>query len=308
VGYNVTGLEGLVFGVDDVDACVQYVLDYGLRVVDRLASGAIAEALDGTNVVIMDGRDAGLRPAVAATPNLREMVYGVDHQETLEAIGAELSKDRDVLLSNSRLQSVDDDGYPIAFQVSRRRIIAAPHYGINVPGQPPGRAHNQLGLEQDGQMYARTLSHVVIFTRDYHAAERFYAERLGFRTVDEFIGLGVFMRPAGTTEHHTLFLIETPTLGLQHFTFHLAGGNEVLQRGWSFVNKGYRSAWGPGRHLMGGNYFWYFNSPFGGWMEFDADMDIHNDDWKPRRIPVSAEASQAYLLQFSAKYAPGPKG
>ena len=28
---NITGLEGLVFGVDDVAACAQYLTDYGLR-------------------------------------------------------------------------------------------------------------------------------------------------------------------------------------------------------------------------------------------------------------------------------------
>lgn len=308
MNHNITGLEALVLAVDDVDASIRYVLDYGLRIVERTPSGAIAEALDGTHIVIASGSDRGLRPAVAATPNLREMIYGVADQAALEAIGAELSRDREVMFRDSRVQSVDDDGYPIAFQVSRRRSIVAPQYGVNVPGQAAGRKENRLGLEQDGDRLPRMLSHVVIFSLDSRKAERFYQERLGFRTVDVFTDLGPFMRPAGTNEHHNLFLIQAPKLGLQHFTFHFAGGNEVLQRGWNFVNKGYRSAWGPGRHVMGGNYFWYFNSPFGGWMEFDADMDLHNDDWEPRRVPVSAEQSQAFLLQYAEKYSPGPEG
>lgn len=301
---NITGLESLLFGVDDVDACIKYAEDYGLRTVERSASGATCEALDGTNIVILKSSDTKLAPAVAAAPNLRETVYGVADAGTLEAIGAELHQDREVQLRDGLLHSVDDDGYPIAFQVKRRRQLVLPHYGVNVPGQPPGRALNQLALSGDADIRPYTLSHVVIFTSDKLRSERFYSQRLGFRKVDEFSNVGPFMRPAGTHEHHTLFLIQAPELGLQHFTFHFAGGNEVLKGGWNFVNKGYKSAWGPGRHLLGSNYFWYFNSPFGGWMEFDADMDVHDDNWTPRSIPASAESSQSFLLQYTEKWSP----
>ncbi|MGC3982348.1 MAG: VOC family protein [Steroidobacteraceae bacterium] len=301
---NILGPDFLIFGVDDLDACVQCVEDYGLVKVERSAAGATYEAMDGTGVIIRKTSDSSLAPAIAAAPNIRETLYGVADKSTLENIGAELSKDREVVLRNGVLHSLDDDGYPIGFQVTTRRKINAPHYGVNVPGQEYGRPLNAIAAIDDEQIQARSLSHVVLFTRDKLKSEKFYAERLGFRTVDVFTNLGPFMRPAGTHEHHTLFFIEAPLVGLQHFTFHFAGANEVLKAGWEFVQKGYKSSWGPGRHILGSNYFWYFNSPFGGLIEFDADMDVHDDSWQPRYIPANQDTSQTFLMQYTSKWSP----
>ena len=95
-------------------------------------------------------------------------------------------------------------------------------------------------------------------------------------------------------------------LWLLGFTFHVAGPNELLKAGWEFAKKGYKSQWGPGRHILGSNYFWYFNSPFGGMMEYDADMDLHDDSWVPRVVPASQDTSQTFLMQYADKWSPGP--
>ena len=302
---KILGPDALVFGVDDLDACYRYLTDYGLKKVDSAPSGARFEALDGTAAVVRRASDPGLPPPIAAAPNIRDQIYGVADQPTLEAIGAELSKDRDVKAgSDGVLRSIDDTGYAIGFQVTQRRKIDAPRY-INVPGMQVHRPVNAIAAVDDGPTPIYSLSHVVLFAPDIERAEKFYAQRLGFRTADVFTNLGPFMRPAGTLEHHTLFLIKAPKPGLQHFTFHVADLNDMLKAGWNFVKKGYKSFWGPGRHILGSNNFWYFNSPFGGLMEFDCDMDLHDDSWKPRYIPASAQTSQTYLFQFAEKWAPG---
>ena len=304
---KIIGPDSLVFGVDDLDGCSRFLTDYGLKRVEGGSRGGTFEALDGTSVVLRGAFDPGLPPAVAGAPNIREQIYGVADRATLEAIGAELSRDRDVRSGgDGLLRSVDEDGYPIAFQVTRRRPIDRPAYGVNCPGSPPGRAPNVVAAIDGQPSEPYSLSHVVLFTRDKLRAEKFYAERLQFRTVDVFTNLGPFMRPAGTLEHHTLFLIETPAkqVGIQHFTFHVAGANELLQAGWEFCRKGYKSFWGPGRHILGSNFFWYFNSPFGGLMEYDADMDLHDDSWAPRHVPASADTSQTFLMQYTKKWAP----
>jgi catechol 2,3-dioxygenase-like lactoylglutathione lyase family enzyme len=306
---KILGPDLLIFGVDDVDACVQCGTDYGLKCVERSASGAVLEALDGTGLMVRKAGDAGLPAATAATPNLRETRYGVADKDTLQAIGASLSGDREVQeLSGGVLRSTDADGYPISFAVTARRKLNLPHYGYNVPGQAPGqapgRAINEIAVANGREPVPLTLSHVVMFTKDKVGAERFYHERLGFRTTDVFSNAGPFMRPAGTLDHHTLFLIQAPPRGAEHFTFHFAGANEVLEGGWRFAHKGYKSFWGPGRHLLGSNYFWYFRSPFGGNIEFDADMDQHDDSWKPRQMLASEDTSQVFNLQYADKWIP----
>jgi hypothetical protein len=102
-------------------------------------------------------------------------------------------------------------------------------------------------------------------------------------------------------------MLQTPPFmkGCEHFTFHMGGPTEVLQAGTRFVNKGYQSFWGPGRHKMGSNWFWYFNSPLGCHVEYDADMDLHDESWQARAVPMSADASQLFLFQQRDKWAPG---
>lgn len=306
---NIIGLDTLVFGIEDMDAGHQYLLDYGLTPVDVGPAGGRYEALDGSAVELRHASDPGLPVANAPSPNIRETIYDVADAATLEAIGADLARDRAVRRdAEGTLHTLDDGGYAIGFRVTRRRPIVVPRLGFNVPGQEPGRALNELGCRPDAMHLPRKLSHVVYFVPDVEKAEAFYRDRLGFRVTDRFIGLGPFMRPAGTLEHHTLFMIQSfnsHMIGMEHFTFHLGSANEVLQAGWNFAQKGYKSFWGPGRHELGSNFFWYFKSPFGGNMEFDADMDLHDDNWQPREKQPGAENSQIFLFQHAPKWFPG---
>jgi catechol 2,3-dioxygenase-like lactoylglutathione lyase family enzyme len=308
---NILGLEYLVFGVDDLPGARQFLLDYGLDEHDHDPErGGRYEALDGTAIVVRAGHDADLPPLPpgAHSPSLRETVYGVPDQATLDAVAAHLRSEREVRLdADGVLHCMDDGGFAVGFTVTRRRPIVARHLGFNVPGQAGGRAPNDLGADPAAVIKPRTLSHVVYFVPDVKRAEAFYA-RLGFVVTDRFEKLGPFMRPAGTQDHHTLFMIERQNdhmVGCNHFTFHLGSASEVLQHGWNFVKKGYKSFWGPGRHILGSNYFWYFNSPFGAVMEFDADMDLHDDTWLPREVPAGSDNSQIFLFGALPKWAPG---
>ncbi|MEB4673088.1 VOC family protein, partial [Burkholderia contaminans] len=207
------------------------------------------------------------------------------------------------------LETVDDFGFVLGFQVSCRKPLALPAEAVNAPGAAAQRPANVIGADEHAEARPRTLSHVVYFVPDAVKAEAFYVERLGFRCTDRFTGVGPFLQPAGTLDHHTLFLIQTPPFmqGCEHFTFHMGGPTEVMQAGTRLVNKGYQSFWGPGRHKFGSNWFWYFNSPLGCHIEYDADMDLHDEQWAAREAPMGADASQLFLFQHREKWAPsGP--
>jgi catechol 2,3-dioxygenase-like lactoylglutathione lyase family enzyme len=238
---------------------------------------------------------------------LRKTIYGVADQHTLDMIAVELAIDRDVRkLADGSLETVDDMGFVLGFQITVRRPLDLPAEAVNAPGAP-NRPLNHTAVNEDAPALPRTLSHVVYFVPDALKAEAFYADRLGFRVTDRLLGAGPFLKPAGTDDHHTLFLIQTPPFmkGCEHFTFHMGGPTELLQAGTRFVEKGYQSFWGPGRHKMGSNWFWYFNSPLGCHVEYDADMDRHDEGWQARAVPMSADASQLFLFQQRDKWAPG---
>jgi catechol 2,3-dioxygenase-like lactoylglutathione lyase family enzyme len=304
---NILGPDSLVFGVDDAPACIQYFSDYGLTPVEATASGGRLEAADGTSVVIARRDDPALPPAMETGTMLRKTTYGVADRETLDAIAAELGRDREVKrLADGSIESVDDMGFVLGFQLTVRRKIEVPGEAANSPGKP-ARGANVLGARIDAEARPLTLSHVVYFVPDQAKAAQFYIDRLGFRCSDKFTNAGSFLRPAGTLDHHTLFLIQTPPFmkGVEHFTFHLSGPTAVLQAGYRFAAKGYQSFWGPGRHKFGSNWFWYFNSPVGCHVEYDADMDLHDDSWVPREAPMQVDESQIFLFEHREKWAPG---
>jgi catechol 2,3-dioxygenase-like lactoylglutathione lyase family enzyme len=304
---NIIGLDSLIFGVDDVEGCTRYLSDYGLKQINVTAAGGCFEALDGTSVQIRH-KDAANLPAPLGTASmLRKTVYGVADSETLSAIAAEIGKDRHVKqMTDGSLELTDDMGFVLGFQISVRRPFSRPAEAVNAPGAPVQRRVNVVAVDENALIHPRTLSHVVYFVPDAVKAEAFYS-RLGFRCTDRFIGTGPFLQPAGSLDHHSLFLIQTPPFmkGCEHFTFHLAGPTELMQAGSRFVDKGYQSFWGPGRHRLGSNWFWYFNSPLGCHVEYDADMDLHDPSWVAREVPMSADNSQLFLFQKREKWIPG---
>ena len=115
---NIIGLDALVFAVDDLAGSAQYLRDYGL--VD--AGGGRFEALDGTALVIVDEKHASLPQAPTPGCRLRSTVMGVGSRADLDAIAAELGRDRELhRRPDGSIETVDDDGFGITFQVSVRR-------------------------------------------------------------------------------------------------------------------------------------------------------------------------------------------
>ncbi|KQT44545.1 glyoxalase [Aureimonas sp. Leaf454] len=310
---NIIGPDCVVFGVDDLEGSKTFLADFGLKGVQLDDTGWLFQALDGTGVLVRHRSDPKLPPALDTGNMLRQQIYGVADAAALTEIEAEISKDRRVTrLADGALEFVDDLGFQLRFQVTIRRELDMPAEKINAPGAPAQRAANELGVSDTMAAAPRTLSHVVLFVPDMDKAVNFFIDRLGFIVTDVLKGAGPFLRPASNDDHHTMFFIRTPNYmqGCEHIAFHMGGPTELMVAGDRFVRKGYQSFWGPGRHKFGSNWFWYFNSPLGCRVEYDADMDKHDNSWVAREAPIGPEASQMFLLQWREKWAPGggPEG
>ena len=300
---NILGVEKLIFGANDLAASIKFVKDFGLKEVSTEGSGHYFETLDGSGIYIAAAEDESLPQKSDSISQLRKMIYAVKDQAALDAVHAELSKDRQVLvLDDGTLESHDDSGIKIGFQISKRRELNLPVEKINAPGAPHQRSYNELGVNHDAEIYPRTIAHLAVFVPDVAQAEKFYVDRLGFRVSDR-LGGGPFLRAGGTTDHHSLFLIQAPAhiKGVEHISFHLAGPSELMLAGNRFQKLGHQSFWGPGRHGLGSNWFWYFDGPLGCRFEYDADMDQLDENWIPRELPLHEDNAQAYLLEFKDK-------
>lgn len=307
---RIIGPDELVFGVDDLDACRQFLLDSGLIEAEWSAAGGTFVGLDNTGITVRARDDASLPAALASGATIRQTIYGCEDQATVDAIETELGRDREVVRSpDGSITCSDDVGIALKFQVTKRKPFTAPPELVNSPGAAPARGFNVVGANEDAVAVPRTLSHLVYFSPDMDKQEAFYVERLRFVVTDRFTDVGPFLRPAACTDHHTLFMVQTPPhmQGMEHFAFHMQGPTELMLAGTRMLNKGWESFWGPGRHKFGSNWFWYFNCPLMTHFEFDADMDLHDNEWVPRETEVGAPSAQMFLFEGVEKWFPsGP--
>lgn len=298
---SIVGIDRVVLGVDEMDEARRFLSDFGLSEVEPGSAGARFRAQDGADLVLRNARDTALPHAVGSPVNARETVWGVEDKATLERIGAELSRDRQVQLgTDGVLRSIDETGYGIAFQVTQRQATSLGPALQNTYGEPPMRGRNQR-VNFTTAVRPRSIGHIVFYVPDLNAARDFYTERLGFRVTDSYRGRSVFLRAPGSNDHHNLFLIEKPDSpgGLHHIECHVADFNEVMLGGNRLAGKGWKTQVGPGRHVLGSNYFWYFKTPFGSAMELAADMDWVDDAWEPGEWDYSPEMVAAWTTSLT---------
>ncbi len=298
---RLNGLDAVTLGVEDLEAARSFYRNFGLA--DGAQGGAHAdfETLDGSEILVRGANDAGLPSAVRGGSTVREMVWGVESKDDLAAIAAELSKDRQVYEdAEGVLHSADDDGFGIAFRVERRRKVPPAPNPLNIFGATPNRPIN-TPVDFHEAVRPAAMAHVVLLVPDVERSARFYQDRLGFRLTDKFKGgKGAFLRCSNSTYHHTLFLLQGEERGLHHIAFHVTDFNQVMMGGKNLLAKGWQPAFGPGRHVIGSNYFWYFQSPCGGAMELTADMDRADDGWITREWDYKPENTAAWSMTFNA--------
>jgi catechol 2,3-dioxygenase-like lactoylglutathione lyase family enzyme len=291
----IVGIESVVFAVDDLDLCTRFWDDFGLAPVARTAAECVFEVPSGSRVICRRRDDPQLpllRPNWHDAPGIRETVWGLDTAEALEALVADLSRDRDVRRDpDGTAHFYADDGMPIGLRVFRKRLVVSVPDRVNSPGRI-----ERLNQHRQWRTRARpkTINHVVFFSEDYVASFDFFSERLGFRYTDHSRGVGVFARANGTNEHHSIFWVDC-TLpvapgnkpGFMHVAFGvddidelMLGANIMERRGWK--NASPNSSGGLSRHRITSALYYYVDCPAGGEAEYHADTDYLDDNWVPR--------------------------
>ncbi|MES2755985.1 MAG: VOC family protein [Pseudomonadota bacterium] len=117
------------------------------------------------------------------------------------------------------------------------------------------------------------LSHVLLYATDVVRQREFYESALGLRLSDESAGIVAFLHAPHGSDHHLLAFAKAEKAGFHHASWDVASVEEV-GLGWMQMQQaGYCKVWGPGRHVLGSNYFCYVQDPWGSWCEYSADMD-----------------------------------
>jgi len=127
------------------------------------------------------------------------------------------------------------------------------------------------------------LGHCVLEVSDFRKLEAWYKSRFGFITSDEIemapgMTIGAFLRcdrGRELTDHHTLFLLQSPKgPAFNHAAFEVAGFDDLMRGHTHLKNARRKAAWGVGRHILGSQIFDYWKDPWGHELEHWTDGDL----------------------------------
>ena len=277
-------IEQLTYGVEKLDECIEFLEHWGLEKLNSGASGAEFRTLENQIITLRLIQDPDLPPTYEDGATLREVIWGVDSQTTLDEIEVELSKDRKVSKdANGALHSYDDRNNYLGFMIAEIIEVNLTKESLNFVDDI--ERVNERGWPEDRISPIR-IGHLVysIEAKDNWAAAQFYIDRLKFRVSDRTTDGGTFLRADGSNYHHNLFLFHRQGSHpyFNHLAFEVRSFDDVMVGGTNMLKHGAKSVSGPGRHSLGSNWFWYFNNPCGGDIEYFADMDRMDDNWEPR--------------------------
>ena len=297
---NIIGPDLLVFGVDDVAACRQFLVDYGLQPVGVDERGGRFVALDGTGVEIRHKDDPGLPPPLGTASALRQTVYGVADEATLEAIARELRR-------IARLR-----GSRTATEYRRRcrvcaRIPGLPCAGLELAGERVNdrarRAATQRRRCTARRRHRLERCRTVYFVPDAPEARRSASSDSGSsaRSFREHGSVPPTRGHAGSPH-----VVHDPDAAVHERLRHFVPPGRSDRGAQAGRRLGRRATRRSGARpiTFGSNWFWYFNSPLGCHVEYDADMDLHDNEWVARETPISADASQMFLFKSIEKWMP----
>ncbi len=289
----IIGIERLVYGVPDLEESTRYFEDFGLCIDardDEVSSFRLAE---GAKVILYRADDPRLPASDLVGYGVREVIWGCDTRQNLDALVADLRRDRTVEVDAEGIAHfLSDGGIAMGLAVFVRSPVVFAPDPVNAPFRT-----NRLNQTRKWRRRClpKNIQHVVFGIKDHDVAGKFFMERLGFRLSDIMRGAGIFLRCDGNYDHHQLFLVESDTtlegLDGQPRFHHANFGVEDLDELMIGVNHMERCGWpkssvGMGRHRLSSGLFCYLPSPAGGQAEYGTDFDALDDNWIPRIYEV----------------------
>lgn len=184
----------------------------------------------------------------------------------------------------------EEDHVPSATHVSQGPL--------NTPFEKPRKG--QFQRYHDGPALVHKLGHFGYVCKEFEEELDFYTSNFNFVHSDilnlpqlPHIDVMTFMHldlGAEYSDHHCFFLQRaSPTVRktyIHHSSFEVLDFDTQLMGHQHLANKGWKSVWGVGRHVLGSQIFDYWYDSSGFKIEHYADGDVVNQDNPTRREPI----------------------
>jgi catechol 2,3-dioxygenase-like lactoylglutathione lyase family enzyme len=280
----VHSLSRFVFTVPDLGQAQRFYTEFGLDA-----------RRDGDRVDLCVHGDPHCWGSIFPAPGPKRLqylsfgIYGEDFDPFVERLGRlgiaktpphRLGDDNGVWLA-------DPDGNALQVVAAVKVSPAAPAAQARPAPHPEGRGAAP-GRSSAQPVRPQRLSHVLLFSSDVKASVRFYAEALGLRLSDHSGDVIAFMHGAHASDHHMLAFAKSAGPGLHHSSWVVDSIDAVGLGMQHMTDCGYVRGWGVGRHVIGSNYFFYVQDPWGSFAEYSHDIDFVPADveWRATDHPL----------------------
>jgi len=281
---KVDGLAWLEFEKPDLDAAERFAHDFGLATAYRTDTELhLRGTLAGSQAVVI--RKGPKSRFVAPA-------FRVDARTDLERLARANGAAVEPLTGASggaAVELVDPSGVPV-------RVVTGVEELPELPRQAPIAAMNTdrvvrvNGTQRPPRAPARVerLGHVVLETPVLERALDWYQQNFGLIVSDYLYFPGqrdrgptmAFIRcDRGSTpaDHHTLAMHLGPGRRYVHSAYQVADLDALAAGGEYLKERGYRHAWGIGRHIQGSQIFDYWRDPDSVMVEHYTDGDVFDN-------------------------------
>jgi catechol 2,3-dioxygenase-like lactoylglutathione lyase family enzyme len=286
----ISGIESLVYAVDDVAESARFFTDFGLKPDESAPDGgAVFLLADQSSVVLLPHEHPALpRGGQIEGTGVHEVIWSVDSEQQISRLAEKITTVTDVVRDGDTSHFVAPFGVPMGLRVTRRKpVVCAPDLS-NAPGHI--RRLNQH-RKWRRRAVPKAIAHVVFSVPGYETAYRFMIDVLDFRLTDSQRGFGKYLRASGTNNHHNFLLLNADAplpdmdgvLRFHHSNFAVEDIDEIMLGANHMARKGWEAShFGLGRHRIDSALFYYIPCPAGGEAEYGADSDYVDDGWVPR--------------------------
>jgi catechol 2,3-dioxygenase-like lactoylglutathione lyase family enzyme len=303
---KVAGLAWLEFEKPDLEAAERFLTDFGFTVADRTPETLLLRGrwAGPACLVVHRGpgsRFAGAAFAAAARGDLDRLARAAGGTVTARSGG------HVVVLR-------DPSGFPVRVVYGVPEFPALPERAplpLNF-GPGPARVNGtQRPVRRPAEI--ERLGHVVLGTTRFRAALDWYLGTLGL-IVSDFLYLDgqrergpamAFIRcdqGSVPTDHHTLAMLLQPCTEYVHSAYQLTDLDEVAASGEYLRERGYRHAWGIGRHIQGSQIFDYWRDTDRLMFEHYADGDVFDASAEPGWAPLSVSGLAQWGPKATAEF------
>ncbi|KGD89977.1 metapyrocatechase [Achromobacter sp. RTa] len=266
---GVHSVHRFVFSVPDLDEARRFYLAFGLDVRQEGERLDLYAAGHRHRWASIHTREAGKRLEYLSLGIYEQDVPAM--RERIARLG--IAADPHPLSDGQGLWLRNPDGTAL-------QLLASPKVSPDEQSRPTPEPRRQPGQgaapcrSQARQVRPRRLSHVLFFSPDVLRMVRFCEEVLGMRLSDRSGDVVAFLHGVHGSDHHLVAFAKSSHAGLHHSSWDVGSIDEVGRGSEQMRMAGYPDGWGVGRHVLGSNYFYYAQDPWGSYAEYSFDIDF----------------------------------